>query len=122
MALFTASIFLPTAKEHGKEEPRHIPLPSAYKLTQCFFLSVEKKERYEQCSGVTYGSFTQRCSGLTHGCCACHRNERSVPVLAEIIALRSWARHFTLTVPLSAEVYKWVPGNLMLWVNLHHMD
>ena len=23
----------------------------------------------------------------------------------------SWARHFTLTVPLSTQVYKWVPGN-----------
>ena len=26
----------------------------------------------------------------------------------------SWARHFTLTVPLSTQVYKWVPVNLML--------
>ena len=30
------------------------------------------------------------------------------------IVLCSWARHFTLTVPLSTQVYKWVPGNLML--------
>ena len=30
----------------------------------------------------------------------------------------SWARHFTLTVPLSAQVYKWVPANLMLEVIL----
>ena len=32
------------------------------------------------------------------------------------IMLRSWARHFTLTVPLSAQIYiytrKWVPANL----------
>ena len=34
------------------------------------------------------------------------------------IALCSWARHFTLTVPLSTQVYKWVPANLMLGVAL----
>ena len=33
------------------------------------------------------------------------------------IVLCSWARHFTLTVPLSTQVYKWVPGNLMLGGN-----
>ena len=27
------------------------------------------------------------------------------------IVLCSWARHFTRTVPLSAQVYKWVPAN-----------
>ena len=26
--------------------------------------------------------------------------------------LCSWARHFTLTVPLFAQVYKWVPANV----------
>ena len=31
-------------------------------------------------------------------------------------ALRSWARHFTLIVPLSTQVYKWVPANLLLGV------
>ena len=42
--------------------------------------------------------------------------ERAVRVraLAEDIVLCSWARHFTLTVPLSTQVYKWVPANLML--------
>ena len=30
----------------------------------------------------------------------------------------SWARHVTLTVPLSTQVYKWVPANLMLGVIL----
>ena len=42
--------------------------------------------------------------------------ERAVRVqaLAGDIVLCSWARHFTLTVPLSTQVYKWVPGNLML--------
>ena len=29
-----------------------------------------------------------------------------------------WARHVALTVPLSTQVYKWVPVNLMLGVTL----
>ena len=32
------------------------------------------------------------------------------------IVLCSWARHLTLTVPLSTQVYKWVPANC--WGNL----
>ena len=28
-----------------------------------------------------------------------------------VIMLCSWARHFTLTVPLSTQKYKWVPAN-----------
>ena len=31
-----------------------------------------------------------------------------VRALAGDIVLRSWARHFTLTVPLSTKVYEWV--------------
>ena len=34
--------------------------------------------------------------------------------LARNIVLCYWARHFTLTVPLSTQVYKWVLANLML--------
>ena len=30
--------------------------------------------------------------------------------------LCSWARHFTHIVPLSTQVYKWVPANLLLGV------
>ena len=37
--------------------------------------------------------------------------------LAGDIVLCSWARHFTLTVPLSTQAYKWVPANLMLGGN-----
>ena len=37
--------------------------------------------------------------------------------LAGDIVLCSWARHFTLTVPLSTQVYKWVLANLMLGGN-----
>ena len=46
--------------------------------------------------------------------------ERAVRVraLAGNIVLCSWARHFTLTVPISTQVYKWVPANLVLEVTL----
>ena len=30
----------------------------------------------------------------------------------------SWAKQFTLTVPLSTQVYEWVPANLMLGVTI----
>ena len=34
-----------------------------------------------------------------------------IQVLAGDIVLCSWTRHLTLTVPLSTQVYKWVPAN-----------
>ena len=42
--------------------------------------------------------------------------DRAVQVraLAWYIALCSWARHLTLALPLSTQVYKWVLANLML--------
>jgi len=40
-----------------------------------------------------------------------------VQSLAEDIALCFWARHLTLKVPLSTQVYKWVLVNLMLGGN-----
>ena len=44
--------------------------------------------------------------------------ERAVRVraLAGDSVLCSWARHFTLTVPLSTQVYKWIPA--ICWGNL----
>ena len=39
-----------------------------------------------------------------------------VQALAGDIVSCSWARHFTLTVPLSTQVYKWIPVNC--WGNL----
>ena len=39
-------------------------------------------------------------------------------LVAGDIVLCSWARHFTLTVPLSTQVYKWVLANLMLGATL----
>ena len=41
-----------------------------------------------------------------------------VRALAGNIVLCSWARRFTLTVPLSTQVYKMVPANLLLGVTL----
>jgi len=41
-----------------------------------------------------------------------------VRALAGDIVLCTWARHFTITVPLSTQVYKWVLVNLMLGVTL----
>ena len=35
-----------------------------------------------------------------------------------VIALCSWARHFTLTAPVSTQEYKWVLANLLLGVIL----
>ena len=35
-------------------------------------------------------------------------------------AVFRWARHFTLTVPLYAQVYKWVPANC--WGNLTNCE
>ena len=36
----------------------------------------------------------------------------------EDIVLCSWARNFTLTVPLSTQMHKWVPAQLMLYDGL----
>ena len=49
----------------------------------------------------------------------CSTPERAVcvQVLAGDIVLCSWARHFTPTVSLSTQVYKWVPANIMLGGN-----
>jgi len=44
-----------------------------------------------------------------------------VPALVRVLALCSWARHFTLTVPLFTQVYKWVLANLMLGLNPQQM-
>ena len=44
--------------------------------------------------------------GLFHGLCSRVRSERSgLGALAVDIVLCSWARHFTLTVSLSTQVY-----------------
>jgi len=44
--------------------------------------------------------------------------DRAARVQALDIMLSSWARHYTLTMPVSTQVYKWVSANLMLEVTL----
>ena len=61
--------------------------------------------------------FYQAVGGAVASCLVRSSPDRAVQVraLAGVIALCSWARHFTLRVPLSTQVYKWVPaGRLML--------
>ena len=43
-----------------------------------------------------------------------------VQALVRDIVLCSRARHFTLTVSLSTQLYKWVPANLVLGVTLNY--
>ena len=42
----------------------------------------------------------------------------SSPGRGHCVVFSAWARHFTLTVPLSTQVYKWVPASLMQGVTL----
>ena len=54
----------------------------------------------------------------------CSSRDQAVQVWAPVgdIMLCSRARHFTLTVPLSSWVYKWVLTNIMLGVTLRHKN
>ena len=58
---------------------------------------------------------TWRCGGLM---VSTLDSRSGVWAQAGDIVLCSWSRHFTLTVPLSTQVYKWVLVNLMLSVTL----
>ena len=64
--------------------------------------------------------YADKLGGAVASWLVCSTPEQGVQirVLAREIVLCSWARHFTLMVPLSTQVYKWVPANLMLWVTL----
>ena len=42
----------------------------------------------------------------------------SSPGRGSALQLCSWARYFTLIVPLYTQVYKWVPANLLLGITL----
>ena len=44
----------------------------------------------------------------------CLRSILDINALAGDIALCSWVRHFTFTVPFSTQVYKWVLVNFLL--------
>ena len=53
--------------------------------------------------------------GVVASCLECTTTDRvvRVRVLAGYIMLYSWARHFTLIVPLSTQVYNWVPAKIL---------
>ena len=81
-----------------------IPVRNTWTRT---FVCLEKRKKKKEMGG-TVASWLARSTP-----------ERALRVraLAGVIVLCSWARHFTLTVPLSTQVYKWVPANLMLGGN-----
>ena len=68
--------------------------------------------------------YAKLCSGLCGGMVALRlvhlplTRAVRVQTLARDTVLCSWARHFTLTVPLYTQVYKWVQANLMLGISL----
>ena len=69
---------------------------------------------------ISIVSFSQRREGTVTSWFVRSTPDRAVRVrtLAGGIVFCSWARHFTLTVPPSTQVYKWVPANLILLVTL----
>ena len=64
--------------------------------------------------------FTFFCRGTVASWLVCSTPDQvgQDQALARDIALCSWVRHFTLTVPLSTQVYKRLLANLMLGVTL----
>ena len=60
------------------------------------------------------------CYPVKFGTCIKNRTiqELSHRTTGQGSSLCSWAKHFTLIVPLSTQVYKWVPANLLLGVAL----
>ena len=63
-------------------------------------------------------SFLWRSGGLMVGALPSGSSSVHVQALAGDIVLCSWARHCTLTVPLSTQVYKWVLVNFILGIAL----
>ena len=63
-------------------------------------------------SRVRYASVYMNMGAAVASWLARSTQDRVVRVrgLAGDIVLCSWARYFTLTVPLSTQVYKWVPA------------
>ena len=59
---------------------------------------------------IIYKNRGERRSGLMV-CALDSGREVLVQALVGVTALCSWARQFTLIVPLSTQVYKWVPAN-----------
>ena len=58
---------------------------------------------------LPYNLFGRHCGLMVSALDSGSRGPGSGP--GRVIVLCSWARHFTLTVPLSTQEYKWVPAN-----------
>ena len=74
----------------------------------------ELANEWARCSGKNASYITKKfAGGAVASWLVCSILERVVWVrpLAGDIELCSWARHFTLTVSLSTQVYKWVPAS-----------
>ena len=61
------------------------------------------------CNCYNYINSGRRCGLVVSALDSGSRGPGSSP--GRVIVLCSWARHFTLTVPLSTQEYKWVPAN-----------
>jgi len=95
------------------------PLPTEFILP--FFKGIENKSLiFEFKTRLLIGLylriicriFTQAFSAVASWLVrSCPDRAVRVRALAGDIVLCSWARHLTLTVPLSTQVYKWVPAN-----------
>ena len=64
------------------------------------------------------GGFVGRCSSLMVLSALDSGSSGLGLSLARGTVLHSWARHLTFTVPISTQVYKWVPANLNAGVTL----
>ena len=86
------------------------------KFMNSVVLSPCETQPYE--TAIYYSPFIYSLGGAVASWLLRSTPERAVRVraLAGDIVLCSWARHFTLTVPLSFQVYKWVRANC--WGNL----
>ena len=90
-----------------------------FKIKYCFILFIfSKKSVYHLVwfLGILF-YFNGRHSGLMVSVLDSGSNGPGLS-LGQGTALCSWEKNFTLIVPLSTQVYKWVPANLLLGVTL----
>ena len=95
-------------KEYQDDLKRRAQNDEAARQTQQFLEVNNKKKGFVDWRGGVLASWLVR-SSVDRVC--------GVRALAGDIVLCSWATHFTLTEPLSTQVYKWVPANFMLGGN-----
>ena len=96
-------------KEYQDDLKRRAQNDEAARQTQQFLEVNNKKKGFVDWRGGVLASWLVR-SSVDRVC--------GVRALAGDIVLCSWATHFTLTEPLSTQVYKWVPASLILGITL----